>query len=40
MKTVMYLVDGENVKNADKAFQNNQVVVTLDFDSEGTKKFA
>ena len=34
------LVDGENVKNADKAFQNNQVVVTLDFDSEGTKKFA
>ena len=30
----------ENVKNADKAFQNNQVVVTLDFDSEGTKKFA
>ena len=34
------LVDGENVKNAGKAFQNNQVVVTLDFDSEGTKKFA
>lgn len=34
------LVDGENVKNAGKAFQNDQVVVTLDFDSEGTKKFA
>lgn len=34
------LVDGENVKNAGKAFQNNQVVVTLDFDSEGSKKFA
>ena len=34
------LVDGTNVKDANKAYQNNQVVVTLAFDSEGTKAFA
>jgi protein-export SecD/SecF family membrane protein len=34
------LVDGSNVKNAGKAYQNNQVVVTLEFDDEGTEAFA
>lgn len=34
------LVDGANVKNAGKAYQNNQVVVTLEFDSEGKDLFA
>lgn len=34
------LVDGANVADADKAFQNNTVVVTLNFDSTGTQAFA
>jgi protein-export SecD/SecF family membrane protein len=34
------LVDGANVKNAGKAYQNNEVVVTLEFDSEGKDLFA
>ncbi|MBQ7265773.1 MAG: protein translocase subunit SecD [Firmicutes bacterium] len=34
------LVDGENVKTAGKGYQNNQFVVTLEFDAEGTEKFA
>ncbi len=34
------LVDGENVTDADKAMQNDQVVVTLAFDSIGAQAFA
>jgi protein-export membrane protein SecD len=34
------LVDGANVKDAGKAYQNNEVVVTLEFDSEGKEQFA
>lgn len=34
------LVDGTNVADAGKAFQNNSVVVTLDFDSVGATAFA
>lgn len=34
------LVDGANVKTAGKAFENGQVVVTLEFDSTGTQQFA
>lgn len=34
------LVDGKNVSNADKAYQNNAIVVTLAFDSTGSSAFA
>lgn len=34
------LVDGTNVANADKAYQNNEVVVTLTFDEAGRQAFA
>lgn len=34
------LVDGTNVANADKAYQNNEVVVTLTFDETGRQAFA
>lgn len=34
------LVDGINVTDADKAYQNNAIVVTLQFDSTGAKAFA
>jgi protein-export SecD/SecF family membrane protein len=36
----LILVDGSNVKNAGKAYQNNQTVVTLEFDQEGKEAFA
>lgn len=36
----LVLVDGSNVKNAGKAYQNNQTVVTLEFDEEGKEAFA
>lgn len=36
----LVLVDGSNVKNAGKAVQNNQIVVTLEFDEEGKEAFA
>lgn len=34
------LVDGKNVKDAQPASQNGQYLVSLEFDSEGTKAFA
>lgn len=34
------LVDGQNVTNATKQVQNNEVVVALEFDSEGRSAFA
>lgn len=34
------LVDGANVADADKAYQNNSIVVTLNFDSEGAAAFS
>lgn len=34
------LVDGANVSDADKAYQNNSIVVTLNFDSEGATAFS
>lgn len=34
------LVDGENVVNATRQYQQNQVVVALEFDAEGTQAFA
>lgn len=34
------LVDGTNVADADKAYQNNEVVVTLTFDAAGKQAFA
>lgn len=34
------LVDGENVADADKAYQNSSIVVTLNFDGAGAQAFA